>query len=91
MNVARYREKAQSGLTILEEAVLGVLYEANPTPLPPSKVGHLAGIPKSDSGAYYTVNDTFDRLEAKGLIRRKDPGKPGRILTEKGIRKLKGN
>lgn len=92
MNVARYREQAQRGLAILEEAVLGVMFESNPTPLAPSRVSHLAGIPKSlDSEAYHTANDTLTRLESKGLVRRKDPDKPGRILTEKGIRKLKGN
>ena len=91
MDVVRRKHLTQRALTDLEEVVLDVLFEHDPTSLPPSTISLLIGVPVSEGGGYHTVNDTLNRLESKGLVRREYPDKPGRILTKKGIERQKAD
>ena len=89
MDVFRQKYLTQRALIDLKEVVLDVLFEHDPTSLPPSTISLLIDVPVSESKAYHTVNDTLNRLESKELVRREYPDKPGRILTKKGIEKQK--
>ena len=91
MDVVRRKHLTQRALTDLEEVVLDVLFEHDPMSLPPSTISLLIDVPKSDSKAYHTVNDTLNRLESKGLVQREYPDRPGRILTKKGIERQKAD
>ena len=91
MNVARYREQAQKGLTSLEEAVLGVMFEAN-VPLKYPEIGGHLGISvyiRGSGRAHYIVADILNRLDSEGLVRQVDSGGPW-VLTDKARCLLKG-
>ena len=96
MNVARYRLCAQTGLASLEEAVLGLMFEArcnNQEPLKPAEISEYLDIPVLDRGSVYEyaiVQNILYRLELEDLVRQLTKRGPW-VLTDKGIRKLEKN
>ena len=96
MNVARYRLCAQTGLTSLEEAVLGLMFEArcnNQMELKPNQISKYLGIPVLDRGSIYEyaiVHNILYRLELNDLVRQVTERGPW-VLTDKAIRKLEKN
>ncbi len=93
MNVSRCRSRAQAGLTSLEEAVLGLMFEArcnNQGPLKPSDISGYLDIPVLSRGRVYNYSITagiLHRLELEGLVRQVTERGPW-VLTDKGICKL---
>ena len=96
MNVSRYRLYAQTGLTSLEEAVLGVMSEArcsNQMELKPNQISKYLGIPVLDRGSIYEyaiVQNILYRLELNDLVRQTVDKGPW-VLTDKAMRKLQEN
>ena len=84
MNVARYRTSAQSALISLEEAVMGVIYEAN-GPIKSDKISNSLDIlPSPRSDAYEIVLNVLYNLECRGLVRQVVKRGPWE-LTQKGL------
>ena len=88
MNVSRYRTNAQSGLVLLEGAVMGLLYEAK-VPLKPAEISKYLDIPIYDRGhasAYEITHSLLYNLERRGLVKQMQVLKRGPwVLTQKGI------
>ena len=93
MNISRYRTNAQNALASLEEAVLGVMFEAR-EPLRPAEISRRLDIPLLNRGRnYYThaiALAILHELELKGLVRQVAERRPW-VLTDKAIRKLEEN
>lgn len=96
MNVSRYRSCAKSGLIALEEAVLGVMFEArhsNQMELKPNQISKYLGIPVLNRGSVYEyaiVQNILYRLELNDLVRQTVDKGPW-VLTDKAIRRLEQN
>ncbi len=93
MNISRYRLCAQTGLTSLEEAVLGLMFEVrcnNQEPLKPSDISKYLDIAVLSRGSVYNysiIAGILRRLELEGLVRQVTERGPW-VLTDKAIRKL---
>ena len=76
MDVVRRKHLTQRALTDLEEVVLDVLFEHDPTFLQPKQIGELIGIASASprltkSIAFPIIRGVLDRLESRGLVQQK--------------------
>ena len=87
MDVVRRKHLTQRALTDLEEVVLDVLFEHDPTFLQPKQIGELIGIASAsprlaESISFPIIRGVLDRLESRGLVQQKEPYAPWGLTVE---------